>query len=97
MAPVILDWDPPHSTGLASKLIWEPHDRGAAARDGIDDQDASNVAQAIEATSGVLKVVTADIGGDRSEAYFDSGENREAIGRVLAACPWSPSEPKRAE
>ena len=88
MGPVILDWDPPEA--LASKLIWEPHDRGTVARDGAEDRDASDVAAAIEAKPGTLKVATSDIGGDRSEAFFDSGDNREAIGRVLAACPWNP-------
>jgi hypothetical protein len=95
MGPVILDWDPPKASPLASKLIWEPHDRGTTARDGTEDRDASDVALAIQAASGTLKVVTSDIGGDRSEAFFDSSDNREVIGRVLAACPWNPEPPKR--
>jgi hypothetical protein len=94
MGPVILDWDPPRASPLASKLIWEPHDRGAVARDGSEDRDASDVAAAIEATSGTLKVVTSDIGGDRSDAFFDSDQNRSLIGRVLAACPWNPKPTK---
>jgi len=95
MGPVVLDWDPPQAAPLGSKLIWEPHDRGTAARDGSEDRDASDVAETVQNKAGVLKIVTSDIGGDRSEAFFDSGDNREAIGRVLAACPWNPKPMKR--
>jgi hypothetical protein len=94
MGPVVLDWDPPQAIRLAPKLIWEPHDRGAFARDGTDDRDVSDVAAAIEAKPGTLKAVTSDIAGDPSEAFFDSGDDREAIGRVIAACPWNPGQKK---
>jgi hypothetical protein len=94
MGPVVLDWDPPRAIPLASKLIWEPHERGATARDGTKDRDASDVAATIQATPGAVKVVTSDIEGERSVAFFDSDDNLEAIGRVLAACPWNPKPAK---
>jgi hypothetical protein len=94
MGPVVLDWDPPKKASLAAKLIWEPNERGTIARDGSDDQNASNVAAAIQASPGTIKIITLDIGGERSVAFFDNGDNRGAIGRVLAACSPNPKPPK---
>jgi hypothetical protein len=95
MAPVILDWSPPNGAALSSSLIWEPHESAATARDGTDDRNASDVAAVIKNSPGTLSITAADIGGDPVQTLYDSLNNRDAIGRVLARCQWNLSHPQK--
>lgn len=95
MAPVILDWIPPNGVALSSRLIWEPHESAATARDGTDDRNASDVAVVIKNSPGTLRITAADIGGDPIQTLYDSLNNREAIGRVLDRCQSNLSHPRK--
>jgi hypothetical protein len=94
MAPVVLDWTPSRAESLNSKLTWEPDQRGAFARDGIDDRYASDVAKTIEGSPGTLHIIAANRDGRPVETIYDSTINREVIGRVLSQCPWNPHRAK---
>ena len=97
MAPVTLDWVPPTGTPLSSKLVWEPDERGAFARDSVDDRNASEVAEAIKSKAGTLRLTAADDWGRPVEMLYDSHNNLDAIGRVVAQCPWHPQSPSSAQ
>ena len=92
MAPVVLDSLPSKDVPLGSKLIWEPDRLGAYARDGVDDRNASEVAEVIEAGRSTLMIVAADYDGQKIETIYQSDDNLDAVKRVLMQCPWHPSE-----
>ena len=90
MAPIILDWAPSKGRPLSSNVVWEPDRKGAFARDGIDDRNASDIATAIETYPGTLKITATAREGSPVETLYDNSSNRDVIGRVLAQCPWNP-------
>ena len=90
MAPIILDWARPSGAPLGSNLVWEPDKLGAYVRDGVDDRNASRVAELIDSAPAALKILAADYDGQPVETYYDSKGNLDAIKRVLAQCPWNP-------
>ena len=92
MAPVVLDSLPSKDVPLGSKLIWEPDRLGAYARDGVDDRNASEVAEVIEAGRSTLMIVAADYDGQKIETIYQSDDNLDAVKRVLMQCPWHPSK-----
>jgi hypothetical protein len=92
MAPVLLNSLPSGDVPLGSKLIWEPDRLGAYARDGSDDRNASEVAEAIEAAPSTLTIVAADFDGEPVETIYQSDGNLDAVKRVVTQCPWNPSK-----
>ncbi len=42
------------------------------------------------AESGTVRIIAADREGERLDTYYDSDNNRAALGEILERCPWHP-------